>query len=254
MGTDCGVCQQCNGSGACGNGYEGKPDPSGCNAAETDCSNTDSCKGGACQHNDKGTDVDCGVCKQCNGSGGCGNGYEGKPDPSGCNEGETACSKQDSCKAGVCQHNDKGTDVGCGLCKKCNGSGTCANAYEGAPDPAGCNGGETDCSHADKCQGGTCQRRDLDPGQSCGACRQCNGSGTCGNAYEGKMDPNGCNGSAQKCTKGTCTTCSGICCPGALSCSKNVILKCSADGSAYERDFTCDNACVASPDGTPMCT
>jgi hypothetical protein len=68
------------------------------------------------------------------------------------------------------------------------------------------------------------------------------------------MDPNGCDGSAQKCVKGTCTTCSGICCPGALSCAKNVMLKCSADGSAYESYMTCKTACVAAADGTPTCT
>ena len=224
-------------------------------SASTTCSGADTCNGsGACNTNDAPMGTDCGVCKQCNGSGSCGNGYEDQPDPSGCNGGETSCSLADTCKSGACQKNDKTKGEHCATCKQCDGAGTCGNGYENQPDPSGCNGGETDCSHADKCQNGTCQHNDLNKGYSCGACKQCNGSGTCGNAYEGTMDPNGCGASTQECVKGTCKTCSGLCCPGALSCSSNVILKCSADGSAYERALTCDAVCVVASDGTPMCT
>jgi len=52
-GTDCGVCQQCNGSGVCAAGYEGTQDPTGCNTPQT-CSGTtktlaQTCSSGQCK-------------------------------------------------------------------------------------------------------------------------------------------------------------------------------------------------------------
>src|SRR4029079_7702498 len=70
-GTDCGVCMQCNATGACAAGYQGIADPTGCNAAAPACSGADTCNTGTCQANNLPAGTDCGVCMQCNASAAC---------------------------------------------------------------------------------------------------------------------------------------------------------------------------------------
>jgi len=117
------------------------------------------------------------------------------------------CSGADTCDgAGVCKTNDFSVGTDCGVCKQCNGSGTCGNGYEGLADPSGCSGLATSCSGADVCSGGACQTKDFAAGTDCGVCKECNGTGTCGNGYEGVQDPSGCTGTCQTCKVGVCGT------------------------------------------------
>jgi hypothetical protein len=154
-GTDCGVCKQCDAGGACGNGYQGIADPSGCSGGAGSCSAADTCNAGVCQSNNLPNGSDCGVCMQCTG-GACAAGYQGMPDPTGCSALGTACSGADTCNAGVCQANNlSGRQPNCnGACQTCNG-GNCVAVTSG-PDAQCAPTGSPPCRTGSCGPGGAC--------------------------------------------------------------------------------------------------
>jgi hypothetical protein len=193
------------------------------------------CNGGTCCSNGcsyDGSGTSCGTCKVCDGSGSCGNAANGSACTGGtCQNG--SCTPTCACTGGTCCSNAcnyDGAGTSCGTCKVCNGSGSCGNAANGSACTGGtCQNGS--CSPTCACTGGTCCSNACNydgAGTSCGTCKVCNGSGSCGNAANGSA----CTGGT--CQNGSCTpSCSG-CLSGGVCQSGTTNTACGSGGGTCQ--------------------
>src|SRR5439155_1295908 len=137
-----------------------------------------------------------------------------------------ACTRTDSCQAGVCTG---ANPVACVAADQCHDAGTCdpatgacsdrANAEEGA-----CNDGNA-CTRTDSCQAGACTGANP---VACVAADQCHDAGTCNPATgacsnPAKPDGAACNdGNActrtDSCQAGVCTGTNPVACAAADQC------------------------------------
>jgi hypothetical protein len=191
--STCGTTGVCNGASAC------KLHP-----PATPCGSSQSCVGSTQTNQDT-----------CNGAGTCIDNGTTNCSPYTCNTSScfTSCSQQTQC---VGTHYCNGSQC---VAKKAQGS-TCSQAYEcssgfcvdGFCCNQACNGGCMACSQAlSGAPNGTCNwfANGADPQNECGACKYCNGSGSCVNA------PIGTN------PKGLCPGCcnNGGFCGGTWNCT-----------------------------------
>jgi hypothetical protein len=180
VGTACETCKICNGLGTCGNVPGGQDPHSQCaDDGAASCQKTGVCDGnGACRLYASGTA--CALCKQCNGSGSCGN-VPGGQDPNNqcADDGAASCQKTGACDGnGACQLYASGTR--CATCKECNGTGLCNVNVAGNSDPHNdCTAeAQSTCGLTGSCNGaGACQLWAVNT--DCGTCAECNGSGQC---------------------------------------------------------------------------
>src|SRR6266446_3018786 len=135
----------------------------------------DECSPAGCTH----TPVTCAAADQCHDAGTCDPATgaccnPAKPDGAACNDGN-ACTRTDSCQAGVCT----GTNpVTCAAADQCHDAGTCdpatgACSHPAKPHAAACNDGNT-CTRTDSCQAGVCTGTNP---VTCAAADQCHDAG-----------------------------------------------------------------------------
>ena len=167
------------------------------------CTKTDSCQSGACVGKDE---VSCqasdgchlpGVCSKATGT--CSN--PRAKDGTSCDD-DDACTKTDTCKAGVCVGHQPTACEAAGPCEdspSCDPkTGTCVPAPR--PDGAGCDDGDL-CTTPDTCKAGVCGG----PARSCAPKDACHVEGTCSQGTcEDVAAPDGaaCPGGA--CKGGAC--------------------------------------------------
>jgi MYXO-CTERM domain-containing protein len=235
-----GVCQACNGSGACV-AVTNADDPDTCTGANTcdaagackkkpgqSCSLASQCASAVCDTTCCA--VTCGPCQTCNGSGAC-VAVKNADDPDTCT-GTHTCDPGGACKLVVGQP--------CAAASDCAG-GSCADGY---CCNTACGGACDRCNLAGKL--GTCSPAPLgDPGAPSCAPQACDGtSGTC-------PAPGTCLSDAQ-CAAGTYCAANGQCapqkaqgaaCSAAVDCKLATCVECAsgfcADG------FCCNTACNA---------
>jgi hypothetical protein len=135
------------------------------------CTVDDECQGGRC----RGLERDCtgagGECEEgvCDETAGVCRGRH-RPDGTPCDDGN-ACTRKDSCRAGVCAGTDQ---VTCAAPDQCHDAGSCNPATgrcsnPAKPDGSPCNDGDA-CSEADACLAGQCRGRPLPDGDVDGFC------------------------------------------------------------------------------------
>ena len=150
----CQVCDPDQSTGQWSNVENGRP----CDDGNV-CTRRDECRNGSCTGLDP---VVCAPSDQCHRAGECdpGSGLCSNPeapDGTACNADDNACTRNDSCRAGVCQPGDP---VVCEARGQCRVAGTC-DADTGecdnppAPDGAACDDGDP-CTTDDRCVDGEC--------------------------------------------------------------------------------------------------
>jgi hypothetical protein len=175
-----------------------------------------------------------------------------------CNDG-LFCNGADTCGGGTCSIHAGNPCPGHNVGPNCNDSCDEATDTCTAPDAGGtsCAGnGVGECSGADTCDGaGTCLDNDFAPGTPCtdlfppstGDCKdaQCDGGGTCDQAFANEPDATPCDdgffcNGTETCSSGVCTNSTGDPCPGPdgdTNCSESC-------------DEVNDNCLAPDPDGT----
>jgi MYXO-CTERM domain-containing protein len=196
-----GTCNPTNGTCT----YMNKPDDTSCNDMNA-CTQMDTCLAGTCV----GTNpMMCAPPDSCHMQGTCDPktgmcNNPTKPDGSPCEDGN-ACTKNDTCTAGVCQ---PGTMTTCKAMDACHDVGMCDTMTGMCSNPpkkdgASCDDGDP-CTQSDVCTAGACAGTAVvcAPMDECHAAGLCDMGGTCSNP--GKPD-------GTPCTGGTCL--SGVCKP-----------------------------------------
>ena|SRR5215217_2242226 len=253
-----------------------KPNGTNCNDNHP-CTENDMCTDGVCAGTPIANCLECSVDNECASvpvdqchQAVCGpEGFcivENKPNDTGCNADNNACTVNDTCQAGVCtpgqlrecpQPNDP-----C-LVAVCNpATGNCE--IENAPDDTPCEDGDL-CTVGDTCQNGTCQAGDLttcpDTGNQC-TVSVCNpGTGVC----EVQNRPNGtsCDDN-NSCTENDMCTggiCAGTRITGCVNCTNDQDCSTVAVTDCQEAFCQANNTCgvrnkadgTACEDGNP-CT
>ncbi len=145
----CGVCKTCNASGDCVAYSDNTQDTSGATSCDGPCA---ACVGGECDYAPGGTDPGntCGktLCYtgNCDGTGTC-EAYSG-----GNQQGCSTCSYCSDADTGCEYRANNYRDEGCGVCKVCNGSGSCKSATTAWGSRLyGCDGDDK------RCVSGTCR-------------------------------------------------------------------------------------------------
>src|SRR4029079_8403011 len=193
----------------------GAPNGTPCNDGNA-CTQTDTCQTGVCTGANA---VVCSASDQCHNAGTCNTttgacSNPSKPNDTGCND-NNACTKTDSCQAGVCTG---GNPVVCAAFDQCHvkgvcrpENGTCTNPS--APNNTPCNDGDG-CSDSDTCQAAICTpgpAHNCDDQNGCttdtceaGACanRPQSGCIQCGAGLPSCDDGNACT--AESCVAGKC--------------------------------------------------
>lgn len=274
-----GVCNNCDGAGACTSSTIGAPGPQ-CVGIETSCSLPDTCDAsGSCSLNHKPDGIACGgTCFECEG-GGCIKTVAGAPGP-GCDAIATECSEPDTCDgSGGCLPNHKPAGTACGDsspgdCRiaRCNGAGACVQdhlvlddgqacgdgvcnecqagacvATSNGQQGPGCQAAGTECSNPGSCDGsGACNGNPKAAGTACvdldpTDCKvaKCNGSGACNQAFSDVDEGTACG-------DGICNQCaSGVCQPTAAGLTG---VGCNDDGNPCTFD-QCSGAgtCIHPP-------
>jgi len=180
--VSCTASDQCHTAGACdpaSGTCSNPPAPNGtrCDDANA-CTQGDTCQAGACT---SGSPVTCTANDQCHDPGTC-NPATGacsnpaRADGTGCDDG-SACTRSDTCQAGVCKGGDS---VTCTASDQCHDTGSCDPATGACSNPplangTACNDGSA-CTQADSCQGGSCMGGSP---VTCAASDQCHAGGTC---------------------------------------------------------------------------
>jgi hypothetical protein len=256
------------------------PNGSACTGNGTnECSNADTCSGGACNNNNVAAGTACtdtsppssGNCKdaQCNGSGTCDQNFANETNGTACVDG-LFCNGTDACNAGACTTHTgdpcPGADGDADCSESCNEAAD--NCLAADPNGSACTGNGTgECTAADTCAGGACSNNDVVAGTSCtdtsppssGDCNdaQCNGTGACDQNFADETNGSACDDSlfcngTDSCTGGNCSThtgdpcvggleCADVCNEAADDCNTTAGTPCTDDGSACTTD-TCDGA------------
>jgi hypothetical protein len=264
-GSDAVVCQpidQCHAAGQCdpASGECSTPelaDGTGCDDGDA-CTQTDTCQAGACSGSDV---VVCQPIDQCHAAGQCdpASGECSTPelaDGTGCDDGD-ACTRSDSCQAGVCSGADP---VVCQPIDQCHAAGTCDPASGQCSTPAladgtGCDDGDA-CTQSDSCQAGVCVGADP---VVCQPIDQCHAAGTCDPASGQCSTPALADGTG--CDDGDACTRSDSCQAGVCSGADPVICEpldqCHVAGSCDPQTGSCSQPAAedgsACDDGNP-CT
>lgn len=242
---DVGTCNSA--TGVCSN--PAKPDGSTCDDGNG-CTQTDTCQVGTCKG---GNPVVCVAQDTCHNAGAC-NPATGscsnplKPNGALCNDGN-ACTKTDTCLAGVCTGANAMTCIAQDVCHDagvCNPqTGACDNPAK--PDGTPCSDGSA-CSQTDTCQAGACVGDNpvvCPPPDPCHESGVCNPqTGTCSSAAK----PNG-----SPCDDGNACTKADICQAG--SCNGGNPVSCTPLDECHEAGIcdlqTGDCSHPAKPDGSP---
>lgn len=220
-GSECCSVAGCNDSSACttdactGNGtcsHAAVANGTTCSDSNG-CTKTDTCQAGVCTG---ASPVVCTAADACHTVGTCNpaNGTCSSPvaaNGTTCSDGN-ACTKTDSCQAGVCTG---ASPVVCTASDACHVAGTCNTATgtcsnPTAPNGTTCSDGNA-CTKTDSCQAGVCTGASpvvCTASDACHVAGTCNtANGTCSNpaAVDGAScsDGNACNGS-ESCTQGAC--------------------------------------------------
>ena len=213
------------------------------------CTQTDSCKGGACVGENP---VVCTASDQCHNAGTCDPGTgactnPAKPDKTACNDGN-ACTQSDACEGGTCVGADP---VLCTASDQCHVAGTCdpgtgACSNPGKPDGTACSDGNA-CTQSDACESGTCVGADP---VLCTASDQCHVAGTCDPGTGACSNPAGPDGTG--CSDGNACTQSDSCKAGACVGANPVVCvasdQCHSAGTCDPGRGICSNP--VKPDGT----
>ena len=240
-GTDCGICSECDGFGACIDDL----------SQDGDCPLCQECgAGGTCQNQSAGSDVKaecidgdfCDGVETCNGSGACQPGSDPCA-PLLCDEINDVCvgclvdgdcPLCQECVGGNCQDQALGSDVknecSADACNTgtCNGAGAC-----------GVMGAGTDCGICSECDGfGACVD-DLTQDGDCGLCQECAAGGGCQNQGAGSDVKNECAPGA--CTTGSCNG-SGACGVMGAGTDCGICRECNATGTCID-DLSQDGDC-----------
>ena len=215
----CAAADQCQAAGVC-NPTTGtcstpaKPDGASCDDGSA-CTRTDTCRAGVCVG---ASPVVCGVPDQCHAPGVCDPATgtcssPTRPDGTRCDDG-SACTRTDTCQAGVCIGADPLT---CTAADQCHAPGVCdpstgACSKPPRPDGTTCDDANA-CTQADVCQAGVCRGTPL----LCSAPDQCHDRGVCdpatGTCSNAKPDGTACTATADTCRlPDTCRA--GVCVDG----------------------------------------
>jgi hypothetical protein len=217
-------------------------DGNACNGAETCNLGTLSCVAGtpvSCTGLDDACNV--GVCNSTTGA------CKATPrmDGTGCDDGN-ACTKTDSCSAGVC----KGANpVTCSASDQCHDVGTCDSKTGACTNPAkldgsGCSDGNA-CTRTDACKSGACVGANP---VTCSASDQCHSAGTCDTTTGVCSNPvrtGSCN-DGDKCTQ--TDTCAAGKCVGSNPVVCAASDQCHDVGTCVSSTGVCTNPAKA--DGT----
>jgi pseudomonalisin len=158
-------------------------------------------------------------------------GCEGEPDGTACDD-ESACTKVDACKGGVCVG---GSPVVCTAMDSCHSAGTCEPTTGTCPNPAkpdgaSCNDGKA-CTESDTCKAGVCNgvATACMPEDACHSAGTCDPStGACSNPP--KSDGTACEGGS--CTAGACVPAMGGGTDGGKGSDGGTETDASADGES----------------------
>ena len=236
----CAASDQCHTAGVCDPATgtcssPPKPDGTACDDGNA-CTLTDTCQTGVCRGVNP---VVCAVLDQCHAVGTC-NPATGacsnpeKPNGAACDDG-SACTRSDSCQAGVCRGRDP---VVCTAADQCHDAGTCdpgtgACSTPPKPDGAACDDGNA-CTQADTCHRGVCTGGDP---VACTAADQCHVAGTCDPTTGRCTEPAKPDGT--HCDDGNACTRTDTCQAGV--CSGTSAVTCSPSDACHDAG-TCDPA------------
>ena len=236
----CAASDQCHTAGVCDPATgtcssPPKPDGTACDDGNA-CTLTDTCQTGVCRGVNP---VVCAVLDQCHAVGTC-NPATGacsnpeKPNGAACDDG-SACTRSDSCQAGVCRGRDS---VVCTAADQCHDAGTCdpgtgACSTPPKPDGAACDDGNA-CTQADTCHRGVCTGGDP---VACTAADQCHVAGTCDPTTGRCTEPAKPDGT--HCDDGNACTRTDTCQAGV--CSGTSAVTCSPSDACHDAG-TCDPA------------
>jgi hypothetical protein len=233
---DAGTCD--SKTGACSN--PAKADGAACSDGNA-CTKTDACQAGVCTGSNPVTcsalDAchDVGICNAVTGA--CSN--PAKQNGTSCNDGN-ACTKTDTCQAGVCTG---ANPVTCAAQDQCHDVGTCDAQTGTCSNPAkqngaSCNDGNA-CTKTDTCQAGACTGGNA---VVCSASDSCHDAGLCDPQTGACSNPAKQNGAS--CSDGNACTQADTCQAGV--CTGGNAVTCQALGQCYDVG-TCDS-------GTGQCS
>jgi MYXO-CTERM domain-containing protein len=240
-----GTCDPANGS--CSNPL--KPNGSVCNDGNA-CTLVDTCQAGTCAG---ASPVVCAALDQCHDAGICDPASGACSNPAKANDtlcdDSNACTRSDSCQAGVCA----GTNpVTCVAKDQCHDVGTCDTSTGVCSDPAKadgstCNDGDA-CTQTDTCKAGACTGGNP---VVCAPLDQCHESGTCDHATgicsnPIKSDGTACD-DANACTR--TDTCQNGSCQGTDPVACAALDDCHDVGSCDPKSGACNNP--KKRDGSP---
>jgi len=246
----CQATASCDGAGGCVIGV--KEDGTNCDDGEP-CTVTDTCASGACVGSGTPACDDANVCTDDSCAPGVGCQHSAVSNGEVCSD-DNACTKVDSCQAGVCTGAEP---VVCAALDPCHVIGLCDTSSGLCSDPPQVDGTVCDddqaCTKSDVCTAGICggTAYTCDAADACHEAGICAGNGSC--TFAGKPNGTPCDDQVA-CTKSD--TCNGAVCSGTpYTCSEpgecQTSVSCDGTGCAISAKAD-DTAC--SDDGTACTT